>query len=71
MSSGEGRAIKTLRGPSPVTGAHENQHTQGGNPDMKFPRICADEQGEPHIRIRDLPEHEACLGPPPNPAGDT
>jgi hypothetical protein len=36
---------------------------------MKFPRIYSDEQGETHIGVRDLPEHEAALGPPPNPMG--
>ena len=36
---------------------------------MKFPRIYADEQGETHIGVLDVPEHEAPLGPPPNPAG--
>jgi hypothetical protein len=36
---------------------------------MKFPRIYADEKGETHIGVRDLPEHEAPLGPPPNPVG--
>lgn len=36
---------------------------------MKFPRIYTDEQGETHIGVRDLPEHEAPLGPPPNPVG--
>jgi len=36
---------------------------------MKFPRICADEQGETHIGVRDVPEHEARVGPPPNPVG--
>jgi len=36
---------------------------------MKFPRIYTDEQGETHIGVRDLPEHEARLGPPPNPVG--
>ncbi|MGE3155021.1 MAG: cupin domain-containing protein [Nitrospiraceae bacterium] len=36
---------------------------------MKFPRIYSDEQGETHIGARDLPEHEAPLGPPPNPVG--
>ena len=36
---------------------------------MKFPRIYSDEQGETHIGVRDLPEHEARLGPPPNPPG--
>jgi hypothetical protein len=36
---------------------------------MKFPRIYSDEQGETHIGLRDLPEHEARLGPPPNPVG--
>jgi len=36
---------------------------------MKFSRIYTDEQGETHISVRDLPEHEAPLGPPPNPMG--
>ena len=36
---------------------------------MKFPRIYSDEQGETHIGVCDLPEHEARLGPPPNPMG--
>jgi hypothetical protein len=36
---------------------------------MKFPRIYADEQGETHIGVRDVPEHEAPVGPPPNPVG--
>ena len=36
---------------------------------MKFPRIYSDEQGETHIGVRDLPGHDAPLGPPPNPVG--
>jgi quercetin dioxygenase-like cupin family protein len=36
---------------------------------MKFPRIHADEQGETHIGDRDVPQHEARVGPPPNPLG--
>jgi quercetin dioxygenase-like cupin family protein len=36
---------------------------------MKFPRIHADEQGETHIGIRDVPEQQARVGPPPNPLG--
>ena len=36
---------------------------------MKFPRIYADEQGETHIGVLDVAEHEAPLGPPPNPVG--
>ncbi len=36
---------------------------------MKFPLIYTDEQGETHIGFRDLPEHEARVGPPPNPVG--
>ena len=36
---------------------------------MKFPRIYADEQGETHIGVCDVPEHEAPVGPPPNPVG--
>jgi quercetin dioxygenase-like cupin family protein len=36
---------------------------------MKFPRIHADEQGVTHIGVLDVPEHEARVGPPPNPVG--
>jgi quercetin dioxygenase-like cupin family protein len=36
---------------------------------MKFPRIYSDENGETHISVRDLAEHDAPLGPPPNPVG--
>ena len=36
---------------------------------MKFPRIYTDEQGETHIGVRDVPAHEARVGPPPNPVG--
>ena len=36
---------------------------------MKFPRIYADEQGETYIGVLDVPEHEARVGPPPNPVG--
>ena len=36
---------------------------------MKFPRIYADEKGVTHIGVLDLPEHEARVGPPPNPVG--
>jgi quercetin dioxygenase-like cupin family protein len=36
---------------------------------MKFPRIYADEHGETHIGVHDVPEHEARVGPPPNPVG--
>jgi len=36
---------------------------------MKFPRIYADEQGVTHIGVLDVPEHEARVGPPPNPVG--
>jgi quercetin dioxygenase-like cupin family protein len=36
---------------------------------LEFPRIYTDEQGETHIGVRDLPEHEARVGPPPNPLG--
>jgi hypothetical protein len=36
---------------------------------MKFPRIYADEQGETHIGVCDVPAHEARVGPPPNPVG--
>lgn len=36
---------------------------------MKFPMIHADERGETHFGIRDIPERELAMGPPPNPAG--
>jgi hypothetical protein len=36
---------------------------------MKFPRIYADAQGETHIGVRDVADHEARVGPPPNPVG--
>lgn len=36
---------------------------------MKFRRIYTDEQGETRIGVLDVPEHEARVGPPPNPAG--
>ena len=36
---------------------------------MKFPRIYADDHGETHIGVADIPEHEAPVGPPPNPVG--
>lgn len=36
---------------------------------MKFPTIYADEQGETHFGISDLPDREVAMGPPPNPPG--
>ena len=36
---------------------------------MKLPRIYSDEQGETHIGTREIPQHEARVGPPPNPLG--
>jgi quercetin dioxygenase-like cupin family protein len=36
---------------------------------MKFPRIYADDQGETHTGVLDVAEHEARVGPPPNPVG--
>mgnify|MGYP003609640506 CR=1 FL=1 len=36
---------------------------------MKFPMVCADEQGETYFGVQDLPEREVAMGPPPNPAG--
>jgi hypothetical protein len=36
---------------------------------IKFPRIYADKQGETHIGVLDVPEHEARVGPPRNPVG--
>jgi quercetin dioxygenase-like cupin family protein len=36
---------------------------------MKFPMIHADEHGETHFGVQDIPAHELALGPPPNPTG--
>jgi hypothetical protein len=36
---------------------------------MRFPRIYSDERGETHVGVRELAEHDAPLGPPPNPMG--
>ncbi len=36
---------------------------------MKFPMIHADEQGETHFGVQDLPDREVPFGPPPNPKG--
>lgn len=36
---------------------------------MKFPRIYADKEGETHIGVRDVAQHEARVGPPPNRVG--
>ena len=36
---------------------------------MKFPMIHADEQGETHFGVQDLPDREVAMGPPPNPTG--
>lgn len=36
---------------------------------ITFPRMHTDEQGETHIGVRELPRHDAALGPPPNPIG--
>jgi quercetin dioxygenase-like cupin family protein len=36
---------------------------------MKFPMIYADDQGETHFGLTDLPEEELAMGPPPNPPG--
>lgn len=36
---------------------------------MRFPTIHADENGETHFGVRELPEHELAMGPPPNPTG--
>ena len=36
---------------------------------MKFPMIHADEQGETHFDVRDIPDREVPFGPPPNPVG--
>ena len=36
---------------------------------MKFPMIYADEQGETHFGVQDMPDREVAMGPPPNPTG--
>jgi hypothetical protein len=36
---------------------------------MKFPMIHADEQGETHFGVQDIPDRELAMGPPPNPTG--
>jgi quercetin dioxygenase-like cupin family protein len=36
---------------------------------MKITRVYADEQGETHLGVLELPRHDAALGPPPNPVG--
>jgi len=36
---------------------------------MKFVRMYADEQGETHLGVLEVPQHDATLGPPPNPVG--
>jgi quercetin dioxygenase-like cupin family protein len=36
---------------------------------MKFSMIHADERGETHFGVQDIPGRELAVGPPPNPAG--
>lgn len=36
---------------------------------MKFPMIHADERGETHFGVQDVPDREIAMGPPPNPMG--
>jgi quercetin dioxygenase-like cupin family protein len=36
---------------------------------MKFAMIHADERGETHFGVQDIPERELAVGPPPNPMG--
>jgi quercetin dioxygenase-like cupin family protein len=36
---------------------------------MKFPMIHADERGETHFGVHDIPHREVAMGPPPNPMG--
>jgi sugar lactone lactonase YvrE len=38
---------------------------------MKFPMIHADEHGETHFGVQDIPERELAVGPPPNGFGLT
>ena len=36
---------------------------------MRFPMIHADENGETHFAVQEIPEREMAVGPPPNPKG--
>lgn len=36
---------------------------------MKFPMIHADEQGETHFGVQEIPDRQVPFGPPPNPTG--
>jgi quercetin dioxygenase-like cupin family protein len=36
---------------------------------MKFPMIYADEQGETHFGVQEIPDRKVAMGPPPNPTG--
>jgi quercetin dioxygenase-like cupin family protein len=36
---------------------------------MQFTTIYTDARGETHFGARDVPDHEAAFGPPPNPTG--
>lgn len=36
---------------------------------MKFPMIHADERGDTHFGLQDIPSRELAVGPAPNPAG--
>ena len=36
---------------------------------MKITRVYADELGETHLGVLEVPRHDAALGPPPNPVG--
>ena len=36
---------------------------------MKIARVYADEQGETHLGVLEVPRLDAALGPPPNPVG--
>jgi quercetin dioxygenase-like cupin family protein len=37
---------------------------------MQFPMIQADELGETHFGVQELPDRKMAMGPPPNPAGE-
>ena len=36
---------------------------------IRIPRVFADEQGETHFGVMELPRRDAALGPPPHPVG--
>jgi len=63
MASPSAAAHAASRSPTRRTAwAMRTPDDRGGNPAVKFPRIYADERGETHIGVRDIPQHEARVG---------